>query len=211
MLKSTITRRKYLAMYRLLDRVSPLDFDCGKLCGAACCTAERAGDPKDEVSASCSIEPFDSEMGIYLFPGEHKVFQSINTLSDEQASGEWLSWKEEDPEDYDFPESWKGKVYYVNCKGPLMCNRKYRPLQCRTYPLTPHISKEGELSLIYNDWKTPYRCPLIEDEIPLNDDFVQATFTVWKHLILDPLIYDLVKMDSEERERAFDTLADMLL
>ena len=211
MLKSTITRRRYLAIYRLLDRVSPLDWDCGQLCGAACCTAEREGSTTSEPAEDCCVNPSDSEMGIYLYPGEHKVFQSSNSEDDKEGRGDWLTWTEEDPEDYDFPESWKGKVYYVNCNGPSTCNRKFRPLQCRTYPLTPHISNEGELSLIYNDWKTPYRCPLIEEEIPLNDNFVQATFTVWKHLIEDPLIYDLVKMDSEEREKAFEELAEMLL
>ena len=34
-----VTERTYRAIYRLLDRVSPLDTDCGALCGAACCTS----------------------------------------------------------------------------------------------------------------------------------------------------------------------------
>ena len=34
----------------------------------------------------------------------------------------------------------------------------------------------------------------------LNRDFVKATYTVWKHLLHDPLIYDLVEMDSRMRE-----------
>ena len=75
-----------------------------------------------------------------------------------------------------------------------------RPFQCRTYPLTPHIDQDGILNLIYNDEMLPYHCPLIEEEIPLNDDFVKATYTVWKHLIKDPLIRDLVIMDSRARE-----------
>ena len=29
---------KWKAVYRLLDRVSTLPSDCGKLCGSACCT-----------------------------------------------------------------------------------------------------------------------------------------------------------------------------
>ena len=41
---------------------------------------------------------------------------------------------------------------------------------------------------------------MIEDETELDPDFIQATYTVWKHLIRDPLIFDLVKMDSEGRE-----------
>ena len=40
MIKSTITKNEYRAIYRLLDKVSPIEYDCGKLCGAACCTAE---------------------------------------------------------------------------------------------------------------------------------------------------------------------------
>lgn len=112
MIKSTIRTRTYRAIYRLLDRVSPVDYDCGTLCGAACCMVES--------------EP-DMEMGIYLLP------------------------------------------------------------------------EEGELIMIYDDTEVPYACPLIEETLPLNDDFVKATTTVWRHLIRDPLIYDLVKADSEDR------------
>ena len=77
-----------------------------------------------------------------------------------------------------------------------------RPFQCRTYPLSPYLSPEGVLELVYNDEELPYSCPLIEDEIPLNGDFVKATYTVWKHLILDPHIYDLVEEDSRARDEA---------
>ena len=185
MIKSSITRRTYKAIYRLLNRVSPLDYDCGELCDAACCTKEKSGE----------------EMGMYLLPGEDKVHDKKEA---------WLTWNAEDAEDYDFPDSWKGKVYFVQCKGPKSCKREIRPMQCRTFPLTPHINDAGELSLIYNDIELPYRCPLIEEEIPLNESFVQATFTVWKHLVRDPLIYDLVKMDSEMREMALTELMDKL-
>ena len=37
-----------------------------------------------------------------------------------------------------------------------------RPLQCRTFPLTPHLTEDGILLLIYNDEELPYICPLIE-------------------------------------------------
>ena len=72
-------------------------------------------------------------------------------------------------------------------------------MQCRTFPLTPHIDDDGELSLVLNDTELPYRCPLIEDAMALSPDFIKATYTCWKHLIRDPLIYDLVKADSEYR------------
>ena len=175
-MKTIIKKSTWKAIYRLLDRVSPINEDCGKLCGAACCT--------------CSGDS-DEEMGIYLYPGEEKIHIYDHS---------WLYWTKEKAEDFYFPDSWHGSVYFVRCKTPPVCPRNMRPFQCRTYPLTPHIDQDGILNLIYNDEMLPYHCPLIEEEIPLNDDFVKATYTVWKHLIKDPLIRDLVIMDSRARE-----------
>ncbi|MBO4234837.1 MAG: hypothetical protein J5928_00125 [Firmicutes bacterium] len=206
MIKSSIKKRTYQAIYRLLNRVSPLDSDCGTLCGAACCTSERNpaanGIDCEGINNGDAMEvAMSEEMGIYLLPGEDKIHDKKDS---------WLTWSSEDTEDYDFPKSWKGKVYFVQCKGPSNCKRELRPMQCRTFPLAPHIDEAGKLSLVYNDIDLPYRCPLIDEEMPLNDSFVQATFTVWKHLIDDPLIYDLVKMDSELREDALAELLDKL-
>ncbi len=39
-----------------------------------------------------------------------------------------------------------------------------------------------------------------EDEAELDESFVKATHTVWKHLIRDPLIYDLVWKESRDRD-----------
>lgn len=181
-----ITKRTYEAIYRLLDRVSPLNSDCGAMCGAACCT-----------SAYLDGE----EMGIFLMPGEELLHS---------PQDDWLDWSEESAEELGLPESWGDTVHFVHCKTPPRCPREKRPLQCRTFPLTPHLSEDGELTLIYNDMDLPYRCPLIEEEIPLNDDFVQATQTVWEHLIRDPRIRDLVREDSAEREEAILHLRDML-
>lgn len=177
-MKTIITERKWKAIYRLLNRVSPISGDCGKLCGASCCTV--SGDYSDEM------------MGIYLYPGEEQIH-------DPDCS--WLSWTVEKAEDYDFPDSWYGEIYFVRCKTPPHCPREMRPFQCRTFPLTPHITEDGILTLIYNDEDLPYKCPLIEEKIPLNDDFVRATYTVWSHLIRDPLIFDLVEIDSRRRRK----------
>lgn len=57
-MKSMIKKRTWRAIYRLLDHVSPIDGDCGKLCGAACCTS---GDESAE------------DLGIYLYPGEDAI------------------------------------------------------------------------------------------------------------------------------------------
>ena len=166
-MKTTTTKRQWQAIYRLLDRVSPVPYDCGKLCGSACCTV--------------SGEHPDEEMGIYLYPADH-----------------WLSWTAEPAEDYEFPDSWNGDVYFVRCQDPPHCPRHKRPLQCRTYPLAPRLTDEGVLILIKNDENLPYTCPLIVNDMELSDDFIRATYTVWSHLIRDPFIYDLILMDSQK-------------
>ena len=185
MIKGSIKASTYRAIYRLLDRVSPIDGDCGLLCNAACCTSGSSLD-----------------MGIYLLPGEEKIHSK---------NDDWLTWTVDDAEDYEFPESWKGKVYFVKCKTPPKCPREKRPIQCRTFPLTPHITEDGELYLFYSDVDTPYRCPLIDEEVELQERFVQATYTVWKHLIEDPYIYDLVRQDSKQREDAYLEMANMFM
>jgi hypothetical protein len=53
--------------------------------------------------------------------------------------------------------------------------------------------------MIYHSGELPYECPLAEGEVPLNEDFIKATYTAWSHLIRDPLIYDLVELDSQYR------------
>ena len=179
MIKGTTRKRTFRAIYRLLDQVSPVPFDCGRICGAACCHAD--GLP---------------EMGMFLLPGEDKIHQKTD---------DWLSWEMLDTDLYDFPPSWQGKVCFVNCQGPEHCKRALRPIQCRTFPLKPVFLKADEtppglvfrgkegLALIYSDDELPYACPLITSQARLDPAFIQATYTVRKHLIRDPLIYDYIK------------------
>ena len=79
-----------------------------------------------------------------------------------------------------------------------------RPIQCRSFPLLPHLDEDGTLQMIFNDYDLPYACPMIEEEIDLDERFVQATYTAWKHLIRDPLIYDLVWGESRARDMDAD-------
>lgn len=182
-----------MAIYRLLDRVSPMDTDCGALCDAACCAIGLA-----------ELEEEDFNMGIYLYPGEEKIFADIGKqFLDDKCKlfpSHWLDWSTEDVAFYDYPDSWHGKVYFVRCKNPPHCPREYRPLQCRFFPLTPHIMKDGTFKLILFPSELPYECPLIRDKINLNPRFIKATYTIWKHLLRDPLIRDMVEHDSARRE-----------
>lgn len=171
-MKSSIRKDTFQIIYNLLDHVSPISGDCGLMCGSVCCT--------------CT----DEDMGLYLLPGEEKMFT---------RKEEWLEWGYLRTEDYEFPESWHGNVYFLKCKAGGNCPRENRPIQCRTFPLTPHIDENGLFSLIYQKGQLPYCCPLIDKEIKLNDDFIKATYDAWIMLMEDSLIFDLVYMDSADR------------
>ena len=93
MIKGTTRARTYRAIYRLLDRVSPVPFDCGMICGAACCTAIG-----------------EEDMGIYLLPGEEKIHDRHAGESD------WLEWETLSSDEFEFPSSWNGKIYFVRCR-----------------------------------------------------------------------------------------------
>lgn len=164
-------------MYRLLNRYSPINSDCGFMCGAACCMQS------------------DEDMGIFMLPGEEQVHDMTDT---------WLTWTQEDPAEYDLSGFEDTPLFFAQCSGPAACKREIRPIQCRTFPLMPYIDEDGRLEMIYDDRELPYSCALIDIEIPLNDDFVKATRTVWRHLMRDRRIYYMVEADSEALRQAMN-------
>lgn len=162
-------------IYELLDKVNPIDSDCGLLCGAACCQQDAS----------------EEDLGIYLLPGEASVHDK---------SDSWLDWSEEDPEESGFPESWTDPVDFVVCHGPKSCKRWLRPIQCRTFPLEPHLTEDGKLFMIVNSMELPYACPLVDEYTKIDSEFVDVTKKAWSRLIQDQRIYDLVYEDSRYRD-----------
>jgi len=195
-MKSSIKKKTYQAIYRLLDKVSPINSDCGALCNSACCCSD-SGNNDDNNNKDAQESSSNLEIGMYLLPGEEKLFT---------RNEDWLLWNIEQAEDYYFPESWRGKVYFIKCKNAPDCVRELRPIQCRTFPLQPHITQDGVFQLILHSGELHYQCPLIDQKIPLDERFIKATYTVWKRLLKDPLIFDLVEMDSEDRDRPVTTI-----
>ena len=168
-----ISKEEYRRIYEALDKVSPVVFDCGRFCGAACCDVETY-----------------SDMGMYLLPGEEAVHD---------RSDNCFEWDVDDAEDLDFPPSWKGEVYFIRCRGSRFCDRKKRPIQCRTYPVAPHLTEDGKLVLVYSDMEVPYVCPMIASEAEFSTAFLKETHSAWKILIRDRRIYDLVESASRYR------------
>lgn len=181
-MKCSLRKKDYIKIYNMTDKASPLgEFDCGKLCNSICCTVENEN--KRDIM---------SEMVLYLLPGEEEMLEN---------ESDWFNMYYETTDEYDYPSSWNGKVYYIKCTNPPYCNRKLRPIQCRSFPVSPHLDKNNDLHLIYDVDDMTYDCPIIRDEIDLNEDFLKKVFKMWKRLIEDDLIFDLIKMDSEKREK----------
>ena len=140
----------YLQLYKLFDEITPIRVDCGELCGKACCD--------------------DEDAGMYLFPGEKKVFDLL--------SPDWIK-----IESSDFSYVYGGKKKHVPiamCNGS--CDRYQRPLACRIFPLTPYLDENGNLQII-TDPRAKSICPLsqVMKKDELAPEFVrnvERTFTL---------------------------------
>ena len=120
----------YLQIYRLFDNCTPIVTDCGKYCDKACCKGD--------------------DCGMYLFPGEKKVYDMLNP-----------EWSKLDQTDFEY--EYDGKLKKTNilfCNGN--CDRYQRPLACRIFPLTPYIDKNNKLNIII-DPRAKSLCPLTHE------------------------------------------------
>ena len=80
----------------------------------------------------------DENDGMIVFPGEEKLLSAHGyKLMQREMNG--------------FP------VYFTSCNGS--CNRVYRPLSCRIFPLAPTL-RDGTLKII-PDPRAKYLCPLL--------------------------------------------------
>ena len=117
----------YLQLYRLFDKSTPINADCGKLCKKRCCKGDDGG--------------------MYLFPGEEKVFRLLKP-----------DWARIEKSDFCYEYNGKTKnVPILFCNGN--CDRYQRPLACRIFPLTPYINKDKKAEIIV-DFRAKAICPL---------------------------------------------------
>ena len=164
-------------IYSLTNTITPLPYDCGTHCNSICCRY--------------NLFPQNNDLELCILPGE-------DIIHDKNDS--WLNWKINNNNNNIFPSSWGKQYYTVLCKGPEVCKRSKRPFQCRSYPLEPYFVYKNRLSLIYCDYYTPYTCPIIQQRIPLSDNFVSTIYRAWHILIEDKRIKDYVLMASKSRK-----------
>lgn len=134
----------YKSIYRYYGTTTPLLVDCGELCGGACCES-----------------PDEEETGMYLFPGEERIFE--NNPDFKIVPSEFL-----------YRDNKCANI--LICKG--ICNRVIRPLSCRIFPVVPYI-RENKFELIF-DPRAKSICPLVElpDFTNLDKVFLKKTRNV---------------------------------
>jgi hypothetical protein len=154
----------YETAYHILDKSTPLRTDCGRLCNQACCKS-----PNSDITG-------EDNFGMYLFPGEEAMFQDVSFLQIEPV---------------DFEMNDHRKILLATCNG--QCNRRYRPLACRIFPLTPYLTKKDILTIPIDPRATPI-CPLASDldRAKLHPDFIKNVRKVCHMLINDPEIKEYI-------------------
>ena len=156
----------YLQLYRLFDKVTPIKADCGRLCGKRCCKGDDGG--------------------MYLFPGEEKVFQMLEP-----------DWAEIEKSDFCYSFNGKAKqTLILFCNG--RCDRYQRPLACRIFPLTPYINKDGKAEIIV-DPRAKALCPLSNtlDITDFDAKFVKNIKKAFTVLMKNKEIAEYLKQYSE--------------
>ena len=104
----------------------------------------------------------DENTGMYLFPFEKVLIKEL-----------WF-------EDCNIKAA-GGRDLFV-CSGS--CNRNYRPLSCRIFPLTPYISEKGKLSVVMDN-RAKSICPIAYagDFNNLDPDFIRAVNQIARFLV----------------------------
>ncbi len=161
----------YSKVYRLLERVTPLETDCGSLCNKACCDGG------------------EEDLGMYLFPGEELILTQASYFNIEPT---------------DIPLGNGNYVLLANCGG--QCDRRFRPLSCRIFPLTPYLTYQQTLTLDL-DIRAVGICPLVSGKKapPLCPDFVHSVRKAIRLLSKDPEILCFI----EKLSRILDEYAQL--
>ena len=119
-----------------LSRLTPLPFDCGRLCGGACCEG-------------------DNDSGMYLFPFEENFYKG---KTDFEILDSELLYSDNTP------------VKFICCTNS--CNRDFRPISCRIFPLFPYYKKDTGLKVII-DPRAKSICPIT---YPETEKYIQKAF-----------------------------------
>ncbi len=139
----------------LLEAVTPLRVDCGKLCGGRCCRADKEAE------------------GMRLFPDEPP------------------------PKGLRVSDTADGGRLAV-CDGT--CDRRFRPLACRMFPLFPHLGADGRVRAAW-DPRALRVCPLVQGRYCPDRAFIRAVRKAGRLLAATPKGYQLLQEQAAEMDQ----------
>lgn len=125
----------------LFRNITPLSFDCGKICNGKCCNG-------------------DDKTGMLIFPREKDILDKDIIIAEDECGNS-----------------------IALCGG--VCNRNYRPLSCRIYPLFPVLKNKEGREYIDVEFDPRADCPLCAGEYEISPAFVKAVKRVGKYLLLN--------------------------
>lgn len=128
----------------------------------------------------------DNETGMYLFPGEKAVFDMV-------CPDGWRITDSELTYRYNGKER---KTPILICDGN--CDRYFRPLACRIFPLTPVLDNEGHIKVIM-DPRAKSVCPLANtfDKDEFDEGFVDSVKKAFILLSKNKHVYEFLKTYTE--------------
>ncbi len=131
----------------------------------------------------------EDDLGMYLFPGEELILS-------ESSHFRIL------PTDILLEND--SNILLANCDGK--CDRKFRPLSCRIFPLTPYLTYQDILTVDL-DIRAAGICPLINGKKspPIHPDFIRAVRKAVRLLSKDPEILNFI----EKLSRILDEYAQL--
>jgi len=125
----------------------------------------------------------EKNTGMYLYPGEEIMYESNPGLLKISK--------------INFSDEYAKDILHAVCNGK--CERSFRPLACRIFPLVPYISADGSLT-IREDLRAFNLCPLIgqSKNQSFNMLFQRKVVNAFRLLINDEDIKLFIKYISSE-------------
>lgn len=120
----------------------------------------------------------EEDAGMLLFPGEMLIMSCVENFRIYRM------------------RYMEGRAWLLTCPG--QCDRQYRPLSCRIFPLAPCIDNQGNLT-VQPDPRARRICPLWNSEY-IDRSFYRAVEKALLFLAEEPRIYDFMRRLSEELE-----------
>lgn len=96
-------------------------------------------------------------------------------------------------------------VKYAQCKGVANCDRRYRTLTCRFFPLEPYVDEKGVFVGLTYVYECEHVCPIVaNDNIEINPEYVRQAIAVWREIFRAyPLEYETYRDESRKLRRRF--------